>query len=348
MSKMRAAYDFLAGDDGVLDGIKDQVKGDKGAPGQDGVSGQKGLAGQKGAPGSDGSVTQIVFAFDTTGTNELPKTGTFPADWDGVGKPTTTIAVESGESVLHTPSGNLWMFLPGTNTANWVNTGTTTTGPKGEVGAKGGSGDKGSIGQKGLAGTNGADAAKGQKGEQADKGQKGQAGDKGAKGEMGQTGNKGQKGSKGAVGGLGAKGEKGVSGNNGLDGNKGSQGVQGTAGTSGAKGDKGADAVSGSKAAALVKFNSIGSAVEATITPDSSLNVSEVKKMAAGTFRVRFQNKLAGGNTIVFAQASYPNRADCTATSAWTATIEVRDASGNLADDDLITAMVFHPLTGAF
>ena len=168
MSKMRSTYTFLTGDDGLFDGVKDQVKGDKGAPGHDGVDGQKGVAGAKGAPGDDGSVTQIVFAFDTTGSDQLPLSGTFPADWDGVGKPTTTIAVKPGESVIQLPSGNLWMYMPGTNVSNWVNTGTQTTGPKGEVGAKGDAGDKGAGGEKGAAGTNGTDGAKGQKGEQAD------------------------------------------------------------------------------------------------------------------------------------------------------------------------------------
>jgi hypothetical protein len=343
---MRAAFDFLAGDDGLLDGIKDQVKGEKGVPGGDGINGQKGLSGQKGAPGDDGSVTQIVFAFGTNTSDNLPKSGTFPADWDSAGVPTTTIALKSGESAIDTRSNTLWMFLPGTNSANWVNVGTKATGPKGEVGAKGDSGDKGSTGSTGAAGTNGADAAKGQKGETADKGQKGVVGDKGAKGEMGQTGNKGQKGSTGLTGGAGTKGEKGASGVKGLDGNKGTKGNLGTAGTSGAKGHKGEDAPSSNYPKTIIAFNSTGSVVDATITPLHQFNVYEVKKLAVGTFRIRFRNKAPRDSVIVFAQAKYPGRADCVASTQWTATIEVRDGSGNLSDNDYITAMVYCPFGG--
>ena len=343
---MRLAYDFLAGSDGLLDGIKDQVKGDKGSPGGDGVDGQKGLAGQKGAPGNDGSVTQIVFAFSTTGTDQLPKSGTFPADWDGAGKPTTTIDVKPGESVLQLPSGNLWMFLPGTNTLNWVNTGAKSTGPKGEVGVKGGVGDKGSIGDKGIAGTNGTDAAKGQKGETADKGEKGEVGEKGSIGLLGPTGQKGQKGTLGTTGGTGLKGQKGEGGTNGAVGNKGSQGIQGTAGTSGAKGQKGEDAPSSNYPKTLVAFTSIGSDVDDPLTPSAQFNIYEVRKTATGTFRIRFRNKAPSTNLMVFAQAKYPGRADCTASTAWTATIEVRDGSGNLSDNGYVTVMVYCPSGG--
>ena len=346
MSKMRAAYDFLAGDDGILDGVKDQVKGDKGAPGNDGVNGQKGKLGDKGAPGNDGSFTQVVFAFDTTSPSELPKSGTFPADWDGVGKPTTTVDVKSGECALHVPTGNLWMHLPGTNTANWVNTGAAATGPKGEVGLKGDNGDKGVVGQKGAPGTNGADAAKGQKGETADKGELGNKGQKGEKGVFGPKGQKGLGGSQGTQGETGAKGEKGHAGSDGADGNKGSQGVQGTAGSSGAKGNKGEDAPSENYPRTLVAFNASGSVIDATITPIHRFNVFEVRKTATGTFRIRFNNKAPHNSVMVFAQAKYPGRADCVASTRWTATIEVRDGSGNLSDNDYITVMVFCPSGG--
>ena len=344
---MRAAYDFLAGDDGLLDGIKDQVKGEKGNPGGDGLNGQKGLIGQKGAPGDDGSVTQVVFAFGTNTSNNLPKSGTFPADWDAAGIPTTTIAVKAGESALDTRSNTLWMFVPGTNTANWINAGTQATGPKGEVGIKGGSGDKGNVGEKGAAGTNGADATKGQKGDTADKGDTGITGEKGAKGAMGQTGQKGQKGSTGLTGGSGTKGDKGYGGIAGTDGNKGTKGDVGTAGTSGAKGQKGIDAVTSAVPTSIVAFNGVGAAVNDTISPTVNLNIDEVRKIQVGTYRLRFQSKLPSVNSVVFANASNPNRADCTVRTRWTATIEVRDSGGNLIDDDYVTAMVLHPNTGA-
>ena len=344
---MRAAYDFLAGDDGLLDGIKDQVKGEKGTPGLSGAVGQKGALGQKGAPGDDGSVTQIVFAFGTNTSDNLPKSGTFPAGWDSAGVPTTTIALKQGESALDTRSNTLWMFVPGTNTANWINAGTKATGPKGEVGAKGDSGDVGVAGDKGAPGTNGADAAKGQKGDTADKGEVGTTGEKGAKGAMGQTGQKGQKGSQGLTGGSGTKGEKGAYGMSGNDGNKGTKGQQGTTGTSGAKGQKGVDAETSAIPTSIVAFNATGAAVDAVISPTVNLNIDEVRKMAVGTFRLRFQSKLPSVNSVVFANASNPNRADCTERTRWTATIEVRDSSGNLVDDDYITAMVLHPNTGA-
>jgi hypothetical protein len=347
MSKMRAAYDFLAGDDGLLDGLKDQVKGEKGAPGGDGINGQKGNLGAKGAPGDDGSVTQVVFAFGTNTSNNLPKSGTFPADWDSAGVPTTTIALKQGESALDTRTNTLWMFVPGTNTANWINAGTKATGPKGAVGLKGDGGDKGNVGDKGSAGTNGADAAKGQKGDTADKGEVGTTGEKGAKGEMGQTGQKGQKGSLGATGGTGTKGEKGVVGYNGTDGNKGTKGQQGTAGTSGAKGQKGVDAVTSAIPTSIVAFNGTGIVVDGVASPTVNLNIDEVRKTALGTYRLRFQSKLPSVNSVVMANASYPNRADCTVRTRWTATIEVRDSGGNLIDDDYITATVFHPNTGA-
>jgi len=344
---MRAAFDFLAGDDGLLDGIKDQVKGDKGAPGGDGINGQKGNLGAKGAPGNDGSVTQVVFAFGTNTSDNLPKSGTFPADWDSAGVPTTTIATKAGESVIDTRTNTLWMFVPGTNTANWINAGTKATGPKGAVGLKGDVGDKGSIGNKGEAGVNGADAAKGQKGDTADKGEVGTAGEKGAKGAMGQTGQKGQKGSEGATGGAGTKGEKGVYGLTGNDGNKGTKGDGGTAGTSGAKGQKGVDAETSAIPTSIVAFNGTGLVIDGVASPTVNLNIDEVRKIEVGTYRLRFQSKLPSVNSVVFANASFPNRADCTVRTRWTATIEVRDSGGNLIDDDYITAMVLHPNTGA-
>ena len=344
---MRAAYDFLAGDDGLLDGLKDQVKGEKGTPGLNGPAGQKGALGAKGAPGDDGSVTQIVFAFGTNTSDNLPKSGTFPADWDSAGVPTTTIATKAGESALDTRSNTLWMFVPGTNTANWINAGTKATGPKGAVGIKGDGGDKGITGEKGAAGVNGADAAKGQKGDAADKGEVGTTGEKGAKGAMGQTGQKGQKGSLGATGGTGTKGEKGVGGTTGYDGNKGAKGDGGTAGTSGAKGQKGVDAETSAIPTSIVAFNGVGAAVNDTISPTVNLNIDEVRKIQVGTYRLRFQSKLPSVNSVVFANASNPNRADCTIRTRWTATIEVRDSSGNLIDDDYVTAMVLHPNTGA-
>ena len=329
----------LAGETGVYTiDLTNVIKGEKGERGSNGINGQKGNTGQKGVAGTDGTITTVQFAFTNAAPSTLPKSGLFPANWDGENQPPTTLQMEIGNCAYDIRTNKLYMYTPGVNTANWSVFATPITGPEGQQGAKGGAGDKGQKGEAGTDGTNGSNGAKGQKGQSGTNGTRGIKGQKGQYGAAGANGLTGPTGTKGSKGEGGEKGYQGVRGPTGQEGTKGAKGEAGINGLSGVKGDKGLDANNaGGVARSHAAFN--GSGVIASIC---EYNISQIVRLSHGQYRVRFNTKLPSSNYTALAQSNVGN-IKVVERGQWACVLHVVNDQGQYQDSDYVSVVVFHP-----
>lgn len=125
---------------------------------------------------------------------------------------------------------NHWYVWDG-QAGEFVDTGVSATGPKGDTGPAGPQGPKGDTGDTGATGPKGDTGAAGPQGP---KGDTGATGPQGPKGDTGATGPQGPKGDTGATGPQGPKGDTGDTGPQGATGATGATGPQGPAGRDGA------------------------------------------------------------------------------------------------------------------
>lgn len=280
--------------------VQPTIKGEKGAFGLAGRHGDKGQQGTKGEPGKDGLATKVIFALDSVLPEYLPRSGIFPPNFDGEGKPEQQIRANVGESIVYTPDGTIWCFQPRSGFLGWINIGTIATeitnisGDKGEQGADGLKGEKGESGTKGEPGIEGQAGIDGIDGQDGTKGEVGAEGQKGSKGDAGSNGVKGAHGYDGKDGAKGSRGRKGEKGN------EGSVGPRGEQGHTGNKGEKGSDATVlglGLIPKAAIHFNGIQESLY------NSFNIGALKRLDDGRYRLRFERKLDRDDYIVTSQA---------------------------------------------
>ena len=272
-------------------------KGDIGAAGRDG---RQGLQGAKGEDGKSGLCTKIIFSLNNVSPEHLPKNGIFEPHFDEKDSPTQQIRVAVGESIIHKPTETIWTFQPRSGFLGWLNTGKLATNITNIPGPIGHEGAKGEKGEKGLSGSNGHDGFNGAKG---GNGPKGEIGQRGSRGFAGQTGEKGEKGEKGLDGRDGIDGTDGLNGKRGLTGKKGEIGLKGDRGLqglTGSKGQRGDDANAlriGLIPRAALNYDGVFDVV------NNQHNVGVIKKLNTGTYRVRFERKLASDTFVVMSQA---------------------------------------------
>ena len=302
MSKSKQNYLYLTGNDGLYDTtFPSSPKGQKGARGLDGVNGQKGARGSKGTAGQNGNFGQVVGSFGVNTGSNLPKNGTLPVGWDGGSEPVQPFDVEIGECLIDTRTQELWVYTPGSNSANWTNIGDLGA-IKGMQGNKGETGDKGTKGDLGLPGADGPDGndgdkgEPGSKGEPGDKGQKGQRGPGGIDGTNGNSGAKGEKGEPGSDGTDGADGI-GVKGDKGEPGDKGNVGARGIRGVKGQRGPDGTPADIQRLPKVGVSFNALNGGIL------NSIGVASTDNLGGGRFRINFSYIFATNNYVVSAAA---------------------------------------------
>jgi Collagen triple helix repeat (20 copies) len=100
------------------------------------TAGSRGEQGPQGIQGEPGRISTIVGHFSRN-PNELDPDGLIPTDWDEPGWPPQDYQMPLGDGLIHTPTGDLWVFV-GTDLvpAGWVNAG-HITGPEGPQGPQG-------------------------------------------------------------------------------------------------------------------------------------------------------------------------------------------------------------------
>lgn len=201
-----------------------------------GVAGPPGLRGQRGERGDPGGTTTVVYAFGEQRTpSELPPDGLIPVNFDGIGRPSSDVQFEVGQSAQYTRDGWLWIFVgPSVLPEGWVETG-QVRGPPGDKGDQGDPGPPGPSGPPGL----GSPGPAGPAGERGDPGPQGARGEAGPVGTTGGPGPEGERGERGEEGAPGPTGPQGVGGPVGPPGEVGPAGAQGEIGPEGPQGDPG-------------------------------------------------------------------------------------------------------------
>lgn len=168
----------------------DGLQGDQGVQGPIGPDGIQGIQGEEGDQGIQGPAgTQILGTFgDVRIPGELPADGLIPADWDGPGRPATSIQFQEAESLVFQPIagdtdpewGDVWTYLPDFQT--WSNLGKIQgpQGPQGDTGPQGVEGPQGDQGIQGIQGPIGDDGPQGPLGPEGPLGPQGDDGDRGS------------------------------------------------------------------------------------------------------------------------------------------------------------------------
>jgi hypothetical protein len=132
--------------------------GPTGAPGPQGPAGPQGTTGPQGPPGEIGT---LIGDFSTNTPANLPPTGLIPANWDSTGNPPAPVQATSGQGLIYTVTGHVWVFVgTSVNAAGWIDGGLIQgpPGPQGIQGPQGVPGPTGPAGTPGAAGIGISDA----------------------------------------------------------------------------------------------------------------------------------------------------------------------------------------------
>jgi hypothetical protein len=186
--------------------------GSTGLQGDIGPTGPQGLVGSTGPTGPAGQAT-VIIAAGTFDPLTLPADGLIPVDFLDPGVPSAPYQMQPGESIIHSPTSDLWVWNDQPAPGYWTNLG-PIQGPQGEPGATGATGPTGATGAQGGVGATGP---------------QGLAGPTGPTGSTGSTGAVGPTGPSGTAGAVGATGPTGAAGATGPTGPTGPQGAEGQA-----------------------------------------------------------------------------------------------------------------------
>jgi hypothetical protein len=126
--------------------------GPSGSPGPQGPAGPQGVEGVQGPPGEIGT---LIGDFSTNTPANLPPSGLIPANWDSAGNPPAPIQAVSGNGLIYTVTGHVWVYVGTTvNAAGWIDGG-LIQGPPGPQGIQGTPGAPGPTGPAGAQGNPG-------------------------------------------------------------------------------------------------------------------------------------------------------------------------------------------------
>jgi Collagen triple helix repeat (20 copies) len=247
-----AGLQGVAGSDGVAGPAGPQgdvgpagAVGPAGLQGPPGPQGDAGVAGPAGPQGVAGQTVTIVMAFSNQPISALPPDGYIPQDWDSPGNPLQATQLSNGQGLLHSPTGEVCLWV-GTalSTSGWVTLGdiagpTGPAGPAGPQGIAGPAGNDGAVGPVGAVGPAGSQGPQGLVGATGQQGPIGNIGPQGLQGMPGPTGPAGTTGTMGATGATGPQGPQGLAGPTGPTGSTGPAGPQGPQGAQGVQGPTG-------------------------------------------------------------------------------------------------------------